>query len=284
MATQCKNARGYDPEAQEKWRKELGIPARFPYTGNESIQQMLLNLPLPKVFLREERKTTDLVIRFDCSSKQLPSNLKQAYFGEGLTLSKVFDLVLPQRASKQRSRFGSELSRLGYDAYRETWIRLFEILYLNQLHPAANSAPWLTEFRNALRRKRGRRKQEDAGPFMKRFNFFLNQCEKLRASVTAIADRLGAANTMTNATGRQVKESLWREIVEIPGGVSILGGEAFLEIPYATQGEVRRVENLKSWTARQLAIALLAFESVLTYQTVEKRVSNQGKPTSHKPR
>jgi hypothetical protein len=278
MATRKK---GYDPELQEAWRKDLNIPIRFPRNDYKVIQKILVDLRLPKVFLRENSKTTDIVVRLDCSSKQLSAVLKTMYFGEGVTLPMVFDQVLSRSASKGRSRFGSELSTLGYNAYRQTWIRLFEILYLNQFHPTVDSDSWLTGFKSALKRKSGRRRQQDARSFMKRFAFFLKHCEKLRDSIAAVVHRSRADNPMSNTIGMQIKTSLWKEIVTIPGGVSILGGEAFQEIPYATKRVV--IENLETWTPQQLAIALLAIESDMSYQTVERRVAREGRPTSNRP-
>jgi hypothetical protein len=280
MATQKK---GYDPELQEAWRKELNIPVRSPRTGYEDIRQILIDLQLPRVFLREHSKTTDIVIRLECSSKQLSPVPQKAYFGNGITLPMVFDQVLSKVASKGRSRFSSELSTLGYKAYCQTWIRLFEILYLNQFHPAVNSDLWLTEFKNVLKRKRGRRRQEDARSFMKRFKFFFEHCEKLRDSIAIVVRRSPTRTSVTDAIGLKVKQSLWKEIAKIPGGVSILGGEAFLDIPYATKTKSPAIDNLESWKSRQLAIALLAIESGLNYQTVEKRVAKQGRLTSSRP-
>jgi hypothetical protein len=291
VGTREKGARGYDPAAQEAWRKELNIPVRFPRDDFEDVKQMLIDLPLPKVLIRENAKTTDVVIRLGCSSRQLSRVHKRIYFGNGITFPMVFDQVLAKTTNKGRSRLGSELSRLGYDAYRQAWIQLFEILYLNQFHPSANPDSWLEKFKSALKRNPGRHKQEGEESFKKRFAFFLKHCEKLRCSIEPILRRSGTDQTATatttptpppNAIEKQIKQSLWKEITKIPRGVSILGGEAFEEIPYSTENKHPKIENLKSWTSRQLAIALLAIESGLNYQTVGKKVAARRRPRSNR--
>jgi hypothetical protein len=269
---------GYDPDSQRAWREELGIPIRVPRSGYERVQEMLIKIRSSRVFLREHSKTTDVVVRFDCSSAQLPPVLQQMYFGDGVKLPFVFDQVLSKPRTKGRSAFDSELFTLGYNVYCQTWIRLFEILYQDTLHPAVNPPSWLTEFRDRLKRNVGGRRKRDTGTFNTRFTFFLKLCKGLRASIELVMLRARAKNENTEVTGRQVRETLWREIIKIPKGESILGGEAFLEIPYATTKKSPVIENLASWTPRQLAIALMAFESGLKYQTVEKRLARHRPP------
>jgi hypothetical protein len=279
METQERVSRGYNPDLQRAWREEQKIPIRIPRSGHEKVQQMLTSIRLPRVFLREHTKTTDIVIRLECSSQLLPV-LREMYSKAGFDLPMVFRQVLSKTASKGRSTFSSELSTLGYSTYCQTWIRLFERLYQDRFHPAVNPPSWLAQFKDTFRRKTGRRRQEDAASFNERFTLLFRHCKKLQGSVEDIVLRVRREKSGAGITGKQVRENLWKEILEIPGGHSILGGEAFAEIPYATPRTV--IEDPRSWTPRQLAIALLAFESDLNYQTVEKRVARHGRPTSNK--
>jgi hypothetical protein len=273
MKTREQEFPGYNPDLQRAWREALNIPIRSPRTGYEDVQRMLLDSRAPRVFMRERSKTTEVVVRLNFSSAQLSRVLRAMYFGSGINLPMVFDQVLSKTGGKGRSTFGWELSTLGYNAYCQAWIHLFEILYLNRLHPAVNPPSWLAQFKNNLVRKRGRHRQENTESFKKRFKFFEKHCRKLRASIKAVTlqGRSGKVNTFVTAA--DVKKRLWRGIAKLPGGVSILGGEAFLLIPYGKRNKRGTMENLQSWTPRQLAIALLALESDLKYQTVEKKVA-----------
>jgi len=205
------------------------------------------------------------------------------YFGNGVKLPIVFEQVLTRTASKGRSSFGSELATVAYNAYWQTWARLFEILYQDRFHPAVNPPLWLTEFKNNLKRKQGRRKHVDAGTSRKRFRFFLSHCKELRRSIEVLMLQKRSHNLTPGAIRMHIGESLWRQILEIPWGHSILGGEAFAEIPSTSRKKCPMISNLDSWTPRQLATALLAFESDLQYHTVEKKVANHGHRKSNRP-
>jgi hypothetical protein len=55
--------------------------------------------------------------------------------------------------------------------------------------------------------------------------------------------------------------------------VSILGGEVFILIPYGKGGTF---EDPSSWTPKQVAIALLAFERRQKYHTIERKLRLAG--------
>jgi len=232
--------------------------------------------------MREHAKTTDIIIRFNFSPLQLSETHQAIYFGNGLTLPTVFEQqvlsrtagqVLSKTPGKKRSTFRSELSTVAYNAFCATWIRLYKLLYLDTSHPSVRATAWIAQFERSLTRKPGRCKQEDDACFRKRFAVLLKHCSTLWNSIATVKHQEETKGSTTFVPDIEVRKRLWKEIAKVPGGVLILGGEAFLLIPYGTRERPGKVEDLESWTPRQLAIALLAIETESQYQTVEKRVS-----------
>ena len=267
----------YEPDLQREWREDVGMPLRSPRAGHEDVVQAVLASWPPEVFMRENLKTTDIVIRFPWSSRQLSDAHRRAYFDNHVPLKRVFSDLLSTVAARGESTIKLKLAKEAYDAYKLTWLRLFRSLYLDQFDPRINPPEWLSDVEKAFssRRHSGRLKKDDEKQLRSRFKMLLEHCKRLHQQ---IAEHQAKKSTEIEGGRVHILRRYWKEILKIPGGISILGGEAFLEIPYAKQPKPPCLKDPTSWKPRQLASALLALELKQDYHTIERKFPVQKKP------
>lgn len=249
------------------------MPLRSPRAGYEEVVQAVIAAWPPTVFMREHLKTTDIVVRVNYSSRQLTPAHRRMYFGNFMPLERVFDDALSIAAAAKESTIRWKLAAEAYHAYKLTWLRLFRSLYLDQFDPGINPPEWLSKVEKVFssRRRPGRIKKYDDN----RLKVLVDHCERLHRK---ISEHQAKKSIETEGDHLHILRSFWKKILKIPGGVSILGGEAFLKIPYGQQVKPANLEDPTTWKPRQLGIALLALERKQSYHTIERKFPLRKKP------
>jgi hypothetical protein len=212
----------YVPDLQMQWRKAIGMPLRSPRTGYEEVVNIVNAAWPPTVFMRENRKTTDIIVRLDCSSRQLSDAHKQAYFDNFVPLKCVFDDAISKAPAMGENTIRWKLATEAYCAYKMTWLRLFRSLYLDQFDPRINPPTWLSNVEKVFssRRPPGRRKKDDDNQLRSRLNLLVDHCERLRRKID---DYLAKQTNKTERDQVHILRTFWKDILKIPGGISILG-------------------------------------------------------------
>jgi hypothetical protein len=270
----------YEPDLQRAWRKAAGLPARYPRIGYEEVVELVNAAWPPTVFMREHIKTTDIVIRFAGSSRQLTDAHRKIYFENFVPLRRVFDDAISKASAKRENTSRWKLATEAHRAYQMTWLRLFRVQFLNQVYPEINPPKWFSDMEKIFnsRRPPGRPKKDNDDQLRsKRFNLLLDRAERLHQ---IIGDHLAKKPAENRSDRVEVLRTFWRQILKVPGGISILGGEAFNKIPYGKQDEPAKLEDPTTWKPRQLAMALLAFEVGQAYHTVERKLATMKKKRS----
>jgi hypothetical protein len=263
--------KSYDLESQKRWRDQLGIPRRFPRLPYRAAVQMILASVPPTVFMREGRKTTDIVIRFNCSSHNLPAEVKTACFHGRVNLRRVFEEALFGTVGRKRNSLRSHLASAGYVALTHTWILLFRLAYVDQFYPGAVPSDLTKKLKLEFEREVGRRRRDTTGDrwLHDRYSELLKACKKLH---TAVQDQIEAERSRGTRPADipvAVRKALWKKAVAIRGGSSIPGGEVFTLMPYRRSA---KFEDPTSWKPTQVAIGLLAIERHQKYQTIQRRL------------
>jgi hypothetical protein len=270
MAAKQERMEPYEPELQRQWRKDVGAPVRYPRTGYDHVVELVNSAWPPVVFMREHLKTTDIVIRLAASSRQLTDIHRKMYFEKCGPLRHIFDNVISKPSLKKENTIRWKLATEAYRAYQMTWLHLFRVQLLNQFDPRSNSPEWYSAMEKTFKSRRpsGRPKKDNDDQLRNRFELLLDLVTRLRRR---IAEHQAKKSFEAEGDRIYILRALWREILKIPGGGSILGGEAFLKIPYGKRNEPAKLEDPTSWKPRQLAVALLAFELGQAYQTIERK-------------
>jgi hypothetical protein len=268
------------PELQAHWRNDIGVPFRFQRAGHEEVVNLVIAAWPPTVFMREHRKTTDIVIKFPGSSWQLSDN-GSTYFEKFMPLSSVFDAAISKVPVKKRITIRSSLSSEAYLAYKSTWLLLFQSLYVDELDPRTNvekkgdppkldKPKWFVNMEQVFSSKRppGQPKKDNKDQLQTRLNLLIDHCNNLRRQ---IIDILEEKNIAAEGNHVGVLKALWKQILKIPGGALILGGEAFGKIPYGKRDKPAKLEDPDTWKSRQLAFALLAFELDQAYHSIARK-------------
>src|SRR6266852_5847613 len=120
------------------WREKFGGIHRKPRPWNADVAEFLHDCWPTEVFLREGANTTDIVLRFPLSSKQLSEQIQHTYFGHEMSLSMAFDEVVWKAPEKGRHSCWSRLAKAGYDAYWAAWMHLLNVVYSEHLFPEGN--------------------------------------------------------------------------------------------------------------------------------------------------
>lgn len=266
---------------QTQWRNDIGMPLRFQRFDHEKVVALVNGAWPPEVFMRERLKTTDIVIRFPVSSRQLPEVDREIFFENDAPLSRVFEDVISKAIMKKGGTVKAKLSAEAYFAYKSTWLLLFQSLYLDALDPRANvkqkgDAPkldkpkWFETMEQVFKswRSPGAPTKDDDKRLRARLKLLIDYCESLHRK---IIEHQSEQSIVTESRRVNILRNFWRTILKIPGGVSVLGGEAFLKIAYEKRDNPPKLEDPTTWKPRQLAIALLAFEEGHAYHTIERK-------------
>lgn len=174
------------------------------------------------------------------------------------------------------STLWSELVRVGYKAYRETWLHLLESLYLDHFHPGADRtlSEGLDTLRKQAARSPGRRQalSEEKLSIRRRYKELLAECTAIHGIVQdCFRKNLGAP---------EIRRVVFQRIYGRRFDKHVLtSGGAWEMIPYS---KVARLHDPTSWVPHQLAIALVAKERGTEYQTIEKNTAYLRKLADHK--
>ncbi len=258
------------PRKNGHWREKFGGPSRFPRPWNAEVAALLHDCWPTEVFLREDANTTEIVLRFPVSSKRLPEEIQNKYFGHELSLSRAFDEVVWAAPEKGQHSFWSRLAKAGYDAYWSAWMHLLKVVYSEHLFPEGNKQEdvWLAELK-ASRRSRssaGRRSELEVErkSFERRFNELLQWCTDLHELVKQCRqDELST---------QDIERKVFQTITGQRHDHNVLSGKAFCW----TQNRFDPVlYDPQTWTPKELACALLALErysTIQAYDTVTRRI------------
>lgn len=264
-----------DPERQEQWKEIAAVnQKRFPRIEERDVIALVNAAWPPTIFLHEDENTTDIVIRFSSSSRHLSADHQRIYFTESRTLANIFDEAISKPRESGESALRSELMVQGYRAYKRAWLYLFQSMWRNQTHPAHNPPEWFRLVEKAFEQRRspGRPKNVPQDQIRVRFDRLLKHTQKLRGT---IAQYLKDKASQNRGHRSDIVRTFWRDISKISGGQLILGGEAFIKIPYGKQDKPASLADPSTWNARQLAIALLAIETEQDYHTIERKLAER---------
>src|SRR5690349_11906213 len=98
----------------EHWREKQGGRVRFTRPWNAEVASFLHDCWPTEVFLHEDENTTDIVLRFPLSSKQLPEGVRNIYFGPDISLKAAFDEVVWMVPQGERESCWAPLARAAY--------------------------------------------------------------------------------------------------------------------------------------------------------------------------
>jgi hypothetical protein len=259
-----------EPELQEQWRRIAGVnQKRYQRIGHKEVVDLVDSAWPPTVRIREDQGTTEIVIRFRGSSQQLSKDHQRIYFDRSLPLRGVFEDAISDARVTGEDTIRWKLMTEAYRAYQMTWLHLLRSLWRNQTSSETDPPKWFTEVEEAFNTPRqiGRPKKT-AAQLQTRLDFLLGHTKRLQQTIEGyLADKPDR-----NKSHREdIVREFWRDIQKIPGGNLILGGEAFMPIPYGKQGDPASLSEPKTWKPRQLAIALLAIETGQKYHTIERK-------------
>ena len=259
-----------EPELQEQWRRIAGVnQKRFPRIGHKEVVDLVDSAWPPTVRMRENQGTTEIVIRFRGSSRQLSADHQKIYFERSLPLQGVFEDAISDARVTGQDTIRWKLMTESYRAYQMTWLHLLRSLWRNRTSSETDPPKWFTEVEEAFNTPRqiGRPKKTDA-QLGTRLDLLLSHTERLYQTI----EEFLADKPVKNGSFREdIVFRFWREIQKIPGGNLILGGEAFMPIPYGKQDSPASLAKPNTWKPRQLAIALLAIETGQKYHTIERK-------------
>jgi hypothetical protein len=259
-----------EPELQEQWRRIAGVnQKRFPRIGHKEVVDLVDSAWPPTVRMRENRGTTEIVIRFHGSSNQLSKDHQRIYFGRSSPLRGVFEDAISDARVTGEDTIRWKLMTEAYRAYQMTWLHLLRSLWLNRTNPETDPPEWFKDVKKAFNAKRqlGRPKKKKT-QLQTRLDFLLGHTKRLRQTIEGyLADK----PDRNKSYREDIVCELWRDIQKIPGGHLILGGEAFMPIPYGKQDSPASLAEPNTWKPRQLAIALLAIETGQKYHTIERK-------------
>jgi hypothetical protein len=78
----------------QHWRTEFGVIRRAPRPWNSEVADLLDNSWPATLFLRENKQTTDIVLRLPLSSRQLSKKVQEVYFGQGISIKDAFEEII----------------------------------------------------------------------------------------------------------------------------------------------------------------------------------------------
>lgn len=259
-----------EPELQEEWRRIAGVnQKRFQRIGHKEVVNLVDSAWPPTVRMRENHRTTEIVIRFRGSSKQLSKDHQRIYFDRSLPLRGVFDDAISDARVTGEDTIRWKLMTEAYCAYQMTWLHLLRSLWLNRTNSESDPPEWFKEVKKAFNaRRQPRQPKKTKTQLQTRFSFLLGHTKRLHQTIEGyLADK----PDRNKSYREDIVREFWRDIQKIPGGNLILGGEAFMSIPYGKQGDPISLSEPKTWKPRQLAIALLAIELRQAYLTNERK-------------
>lgn len=254
---------------------------RFPRAGVEYVETLLDSSWPPEIFLTEDEKSTDIVIRFPASSQKLPDATRNAYFTADFTLAIAFDEVLrgfTDQGGERTTR--GELARVAYSALRSTWIHVFETLYLHQFHPMTDERLQvaISRLKDSSNKKKGRPKDSssDRRNLYQKYQkmlaiaiFFHETAKKIAAEHA----QGGAASEqeVTNKIWGSTREELSRKFYGARAAQLIFSGAAFNDMAITRRGA--SLVKPSTWQPEELALTLLNLDEPKRYRMVNGKLT-----------
>lgn len=273
-------------QTKQKTLKDKAI--RFPKTGVQYVKKLLLSAHPPELELRENYATneTEIAIRFRGTSNDLPANLREVYFRDGLKPDIAFQEIL--RATLQQKTIRAELTGLGYNVYQRVWLHIVKANYLDRFRSETNE--WLKDLHikplEEETRIKSRRKESDLDKenLLRRFNDLLVIARRVHdIAIQVVNDYKVSARNSPKANSSAYLRAKILERIHLYGsraGYLISSGKAFQLIseaderyqtydkPYSVQ-----LERPHDWCPDDLATALLAIEEDREYKTVRGKIN-----------
>jgi hypothetical protein len=270
------------------WYEEFGVTLRFPRPPCHELTKLLKSIQEPTVFLRDGDKGVEIVVRLHSWSGTHLSKMKKQLMKSGFTLSRTFEDILWNKLGAGKNTTWAELARPALEAYRQTWLHFFELIYLGHFHPQADA--WLKTIKNgidsaskAADRGRPSTTQAEVSSLNRRHVELLALCKFIHGAAEEVL--LLFQKSTDSLTPSKLRREIWKRVQPsvhgMPGDGYILSGKAFERIPYGKKGAT--LHNPISWNPRQLAIALLSFERMQAYQTIEKKIARTKRKSNERP-
>lgn len=268
-----------DRERQEDWRRKLKVPTRhIRLSYLEPLPELLAKSWPPEIFLRENAETSEIVVRFRCSSRMCDPLPRIAHQSLGVGFSDVFSSIVRTALRRKEDTFKEQLASLGYDVYQKTWMHFLWLLLRDQFSPELDDKldRWLGGMDKATRR-RGKPGRPSTKHILQRevrktYRLRLAECEWLHGAIQDIVSRAEKQGEKPDSIRASVLRSVWKKVYGLRLGNLILGGEVFDVIPNGKQVIDPKLRDPRSWKPRQMAIARTALELDLAYETVVRHL------------
>lgn len=246
------------------WRDKFGGRVRFPRPWNGDVKKLLHDCWPTEVFLNEDEKTTDLVLRFPVSSKRLPEQIRNRLFSYETSLTAAFDEMVWIVPKGKRETCWALLARAAHECYWSAWMHLLTTRSADISFPAVNvyTSNSLNELEQG-RRRSGRRKELDAErqSHQRRFAALLRWCEELHKLVK-----------QSNEEGDN-KEAIEQKVFKRMEGQrhidDVLNGTGF---DWVVNSAKPKLHDAETWTPRRLASQLLALELGREFDTIVRKM------------
>jgi hypothetical protein len=229
-----------------------------------------------EVFFREDATTTEIVLRFPFSSEQLSEQTRSKYSDHKMSLSRAFNEVLwATPPVKGQHTCWALLTKAGYDVYWASWMHLLEVIHGEHSFAVANKQTkiWLAELKSSRAKSSGRRKELEIEreSYRRRFGELTRWSEELLNSVKQWNEE--------KLSKEVIEEKVFQKINGQRHDHNILSGRAF---GWTKNRFDPVLHDPQTWTAKELACALLALERYGTpqaYDTVTRKI--QKSPQKH---
>jgi hypothetical protein len=263
-----------------EWQEEFIDRPRWPRKNWPEVKDLLLRAARIEISLREEEDHTLIVLKLPVSTKQLSEEFQAFHSQRGVRMEDVFSELLWKKPAKGSSTLWSEFVRMGYSAYRKIWIDLQEEIYVGRSHPEIDKhiREELDKLKNDTARFPGRRQTQEGEQLSlkNRFKELLRNCETIHAIVTACVAQKFSEPAIRKVVYREV------QLKRFAKNIFLEHAGVWDKIPYGRQSQAVCLHDPTSWRPNQLAIALLAKERDLKYQTIEKKIAYARKPIHSK--
>jgi hypothetical protein len=254
------------------------VPVRSPRWPVDELVRLLNAIHEPQIVLRSGKEGAEIAIRLHNWKGEDGHATLKFLRASNTELQTAFRESLWQTLDGHRSSLWSELSVTAVEAYRNAWFHLYQAADVGS--PRYNEK--LPEKFLQIKRRTGRgRKQTpqiEAAGLNRRFRELSDTCTALHKSICELRrPKLDGSFRHTREIRDEAFERTRFRLLGKPIFRWIFGGHAFkwiVSLHHRTKNPpTRLLHDPKSWTARQLAIALLAHERNQVYATIQKRIA-----------
>lgn len=264
---------------QEKVDSDFHV--RLPRSGVEYVETLLDSSLPPEIFLTENEKHTDIVVRFPATSQRLPDEVRGVLFTADFTLAKAFDEVLRRFSDTDDKRTTrAELTRIAYSAFRSTWVHVFTTRYLHRFHPTTDD--WLQASVRRLKDSSNKRKGRPKESPSDRRNLERKYQEMLAIAIffhdtamNAVAEHpqvdASSVDEITKRIWENTRRDLSGKLYGARAAELVFSGAAFNDMT-VTRGGVSLVKP-SGWLPEELALTLLNLDEQNRYRMIEGKLT-----------